>query len=439
MMTMLLPPLVCKWILPLTKHFPKPRQSNLLIVLLGMLFHPGALTLEDARRVSAFAKSLSSLTRFLDTEQWKREDLWLPIRDKMLDEAIARFGRRRKRPRTKWRKKKGQKVKKVVTTQPIPVYLSIDDTLVEKPAASQHFEGFAWQWDHTQGKSVWALCLVSVNVQIGEYVFPGAFEVFLPRDTVRKLRKRYPGLRFFKKTALALRLLKGFEGKFPKARFRVHVLMDSYYSSNKILNYCRRRGYEAIAAIKQNRKLDGKRVDEHTKTLKPKAWERISVPSASGIKTTSYRVVLVKGVLNKVYGRGSVVISKRGRGDKSPKYFFSTNPRLSAREILARYAKRWQVEIDYFFLKEKLGLGDFRIRHFGAIMRYITIMFVALCVLQYVRWRLYEKRKEMPSLAEAFHYLRRELAKRRLKLARRLFQQNYSFEGIVSKLFAYAV
>jgi len=404
-----------------------------------MLFHPGALTLEGARRVSAFAKSLSALTRFLNTEQWKCEDLWLPIRNKMLDEAIARFGRRRKRPRTKWRKKKGRKVKKVVTTQPIPVYLSIDDTLVEKPTTSHHFEGFAWHWDHTQSKSVWALCVVSVNVQIGGYVFPGAFEVFLPKKGVGKLRKSYPGLRFFKKTALALRLLKGFEGKFPKERFSVYVLMDSYYSSNKILNYCRRQGYDTIAAIKQNRKLDGKRVDEYARTLKPKAWERINVPSASGTKTMSYRVVLVKGVLNKVCGRGSVVISKRGHGDKSPKYFFSTNPRLSAIEILARYAKRWQVEIDYFFLKEKLGLSDFRIRHFGAIMRYITIMFVALCLLQYVRWRLYEKSKEIPSLGEAFHHLRRELTNRRLKVAYRWFQQNYSFEGIVSKLFAHAV
>lgn len=188
----------------------------------------------------------------------------------------------------KWRKKKGEKVKKIITTRSIPVFISIDDTLIEKPKDSQHFEGFAWHWDHKEKKHVWALCLVSVNVQIGNHVFPGAFEVFLPRRTAKKLREKYPELRFFKKTALALRLLKEFEGMFPKSRFRVNVLADSYYSSSKMLNYCRKQKYEAIMAIKQNRRLNGKRVDEHARTLKHRAWERVSVPSASGTKTDSY-------------------------------------------------------------------------------------------------------------------------------------------------------
>lgn len=154
-------------------------------------------------------------------------------------------------------------------------------------------------------------------------------------------------------------------------------------------------------------------------------------------------MVVLRGTLNDVGGRGSVVISirlrRRSRGDKSPKYFFSTNPGLSAREILTRYTKRWQVELDYFFLKGYLGLGDFRIRKLGAIMRYITIGFVALCFFQFYRWELSDGRKTMPSLAEAIHHFRRELVKPRLKMAYRLFQQNYSYEGIVSKLFAYAV
>lgn len=439
MMNMLLPPLVRKWILPLAQNFSKPQRTSLLIVLLGVLLHPGKISLEDARRVSAFAKSLSAIARFLDTEKWKREDLWLPTRNMMTREAIARYTRGRKRMRKRWRKKKGKKVKRVVSTQPIPVYISIDDTLVEKPATSQHFEGFAWHWDHKEKKHLWALCLVSVNMQIGEYVFPGTFEMFLPRRTARKLREKYPGLRFFKKTALALRLLKQFEGMFPKSRFRVNVLADSYYSSSKILNYCTKHKYEAIMAIKKNRKLDGKRIDEHAGTLKHRAWERVSVPSASGTKTESYRVILLTGKLNDVGGGGSVVISKRSRGDKSPKYFFSTNPGLSAREILTRYAKRWQVEIDYFFLKVQLGLKDFRIRKLGAIMRYITIVFVALCFLQYYRWKLSDECKTVPTLAEAIHHFRRGLVERRLKAAYRLFQQNYSYEGIVKKLFAYAV
>ena len=192
-------------------------------------------------------------------------------------------------------------------------------------------------------------------------------------------------------------------------------------------------------AIKQNRKLDGKRVDEHVKTLKHQAWGHVKVPSASGITTELYRTKILRGKLNEVKSRGSVVISKRSRGDKSPKYFFSTNVKRSAQEILTRYAKRWQVELDYFFLKGYLGLEDFRIRKLEAIKRYITIAFVALCFLQHYRWVLSDERKTTTSLAEVIHSLRKELIKRRLKVALRMVQQNYSFKGIVTKLFAYAV
>ena len=146
-----------------------------------------------------------------------------------------------------------------------------------------------------------------------------------------------------------------------------------------------------------------------------------------------------KGRLIGVGGRASVVISKRSRRDTSLNYFFCNDPKLSAKEILARYTNRWQVELDYFFLKEKLGLGDFRIRSLGAIRRYMAIVMVALCCLQLYRWKLGDGCKTMPTLAEAIHHFRRELVKRRLKAASRMFQQNYSFEGIVTKLFAYAV
>jgi len=435
MLNLLVLPSLRKWIVPLAQSFSKPQTAHLLAVLLGVLLRVGPLTLERVRRIAGQPSCLSALTRFLDTNQWTAEALWWPVRRAMLAEAIRRARCRARNRRVRWRKKKGRKVKRIVP-RPIPVFLSLDDTLLEKPPASQHLEGFAWHWDHNQKKTVWALCVVTVNVQIGGRVFPAAFEVYLPRKAVHQLRQRYPHLGFVKKTDLAQSLLRTFEGLFPPDRFSVTVLMDSFYSSNKILNYCRRQQWTAIAAIKKNRILDGKRVDHHARTPASKDWERVSVPNTSGTKTQTYRVVLLTGHLQGVRGRGSVVTSKRGRRDRSPKYFFSTDPTLSAQEILARYAKRWHVELDYFFLKEKLGLGDFRIRKWGAIRRYLTIVFVALCWLQHYRWHRGDGHNSLPTLADTMAHCRRELTLRRLRAVYRLAQQNYSSLRIVTKLFA---
>jgi hypothetical protein len=297
MLNLLVLPSLRKWVISLAQSFSKPQKVHLLTILFGVLLRQAPLTLERVRRIAGQRSSLSALTRFLDSNQWEPADLWLPVRRAMLAEAIGRAGRRPQRVR--WRKKKGRKVKRIVRRL-VPVYLSIDDTLLEKPPASQHLEGFAWHWDHNQKKSVWALCVVTVNVQIGGHVFPGAFEVYLPRKTVRQLRKRHPQLRFVKKTDLAQDLLRTFEGLFPRDRFSVTALMDSFYSSNKILNYCRRQHWTAIAAIKKNRILDEKRVDHHAQTVASKAWERVSVPNVSDTKTQTYRVVLLTGRLQGV-------------------------------------------------------------------------------------------------------------------------------------------
>jgi hypothetical protein len=72
------------------QSFSKPQKAHLLTVLLGVLLRQASLTLEKARRIAGGASSLSSLTRFLDSDQWEPDDLWLPVRSALLAEAIRR-------------------------------------------------------------------------------------------------------------------------------------------------------------------------------------------------------------------------------------------------------------------------------------------------------------------------------------------------------------
>jgi len=80
-----------------------------------------------------------------------------------------------------------------------------------------------------------------------------------------------------------------------------------------------------------------------------------------------------------------VLISKRHRGDKRPKYFLSTDLNLSAQAILTFYSKRWAVEVDNFYVKQLLGLGHFRVQSVEAVEKWFAIVFLAYTYLQ---WRL---------------------------------------------------
>ena len=54
-------------------------------------------------------------------------------------------------------------------------------------------------------------------------------------------------------------------------------------------------------------------------------------------------------------------------------------------EILPIYQKRWPIEVDNFYVKQHLGLADFRVQSFEATEKWFAVVFLALAFLQ---WRL---------------------------------------------------
>ncbi len=58
---------------------------------------------------------------------------------------------------------------------------------------------------------------------------------------------------------------------------------------------------------------------------------------------------------------------------------------MSLQKILTFYKKRWPIEVDNYYVKQLLGLGDFRVQSYEAIEKWFAIIFLAYTFLQ---WRL---------------------------------------------------
>jgi hypothetical protein len=303
------------------------------------------------------------------------------------------------------------------------LYVSLDDSLGEKDKGTRHLEAVAYHHDHTksQGKKhpyyTNGTVHIEVRLQLGVRSYAYDWRLYLREKTVRGLnRHRVPEqrLRFRKKTSLARDMLAGLQQLLP-AGFQVYVLFDSWYASNRLLKFCRRQGWHVICAIKSNRMLGDKKLSQWPHALRHQRYQRVQL-SAADQRLRTYLVRTLRGKLTKLSFEVCVLISYRHHRDKRPKYFLCTDLTLSAQQILPIYQKRWPIEVDNFYVKQHLGLADFRVQSYEATEKWFAVVFLALVFLQ---WRLNHAHAKEPwhSLADVVRQHRYEHARTLLETA----------------------
>lgn len=271
------------------------------------------------------------------------------------------------------------------------LWVSIDDSLTAKDKGTTCLEAVDWHHDHTKSvgkKQAYTNGTqhIEVRLQLGNHAYVYDWELYLREKTVRRLnRKRAKGerLRFRTKYRIVRAILADLKQRLPSG-LPVYVLFDSWYASNKLLKFCRRQGWHVICALKSNRTVDGVKVSKWNQRLKHQPYTRVH-SAATDQRKRPYLVRALQGRLKNVPFAVCVLISKRHRGDKRPKYFLSTDLSLSSQQILTIYQKRWAIEVDNYYVKQLLGLGDFRVHSFEAAEKWFAIIFLAYIFLQ---WRL---------------------------------------------------
>lgn len=302
------------------------------------------------------------------------------------------------------------------------VYVSLDDSKSEKHKETRKLEAVEFHHDEkksTKKKPVYTngTVHVTVRLQIGgmEYAFDE--RLYLSKKAVRRLNRGRPKakrLRFRKKGSLAQEMLRELEALLPKG-FKVYVLFDSWYAANKLIKFCRRNGWHVICAIKSNRKFGDKNLAQWNKACKHQRYERVSL-TATDQSALTYQVRSLNGRLNNLPFDVCVLISKRHHRDTRPRYFLCTDTSLSPQSILQKYQKRWPIEVDNLYVKQHLGLTDFRVQSFEATDKWFALVYLAYVFLQ---WRLNHSPPDqrLHAIADVIRLHRQEHAKTLLQTA----------------------
>jgi len=357
------------------------------------------LEIVDALIVSNQRKTLSGLRRLLHCSvdpkalaDFFRESPWtVDLIDK---------------PRQRFMLAKVLEVARATGLEP-KILISLDDSLGKKGKATRRLDAVDYHHNHTESSRTrpsWSngYVYVELHVQVGPFGFLFDTRLYLREKKIRQLnrqRAREKRLSYRSKYTLAREMLLELEELLP-AGSQVYVLFDSWYASAKLINFCLRRRWHVICALKSNRKIEKQRIDRLDQTLKHKPYQKITLEAVGNHRAPTYSVRTIRGHLEKVRQEVYVILSKKRPGDPHPKYFLCTDPSLTAEEALKLYQKRWPVEVDNLNLKEVLGLGDFRLQSFEATQKWFAVVTLAINYLQYTAMLAYRPRQALPSLAE---------------------------------------
>ena len=191
------------------------------------MIYLGSRNLAGLSRVIPDSKSASSLYRFVAKMEWDAEEIER-VRWEMLNRrtrrALQAAGRRGKT---------------------IPVFLAIDDTLVEK--SGKQMEGVDYHYSHSLGRTVLGHVWVTGHIVVLGQSYPIGWKMYRRRTTCEEL-----GIPFASKPELAAMILHAFQS-LPHTQ--TYVLTDSWYPSQDLLNLCEACGFHLISAVKADRKF----------------------------------------------------------------------------------------------------------------------------------------------------------------------------------------
>jgi hypothetical protein len=218
---------IVKFILALNLGLTKPQHNHMLAVVHGIILCAGRKNITQIRHAVRQDGNLSNSTHFLNHAPW----------------CVNRMQRRRMKFMIE--KLRKSRIKKGDSRH--LVFFIVDDTNSKKDKSTNKMEALEFHYSHEDGKSMWSHNVVTTHVVSDTYSFPWDFRPYFRKEYC----EAHP-IVFKSKNDLALEMIEAFSAQEDEL---VYVLMDNWYTSEKVVNACNRKGFHVIAAVKTNRKI----------------------------------------------------------------------------------------------------------------------------------------------------------------------------------------
>ena len=252
------------------------------------------------------------------------------------------------------------------------VYLLIDDTRITK--RGKKMEALSKIWDHKNQRFARGHMVVTAALLFRGVVLPWRISLWLP--------KAYAKSEYRKITEIAAGMIDRFEA--PEG-LKTCVLFDAFYLAPCVVRACENSGFYWFSVASKNRKLRERRrarketIRDFAPSVLKHHGQRVRLRRSRGWRWM--RIAAVDGALSRV-GQVRMVLSKRPRDPWKKVLAVVTNEtNLKAREIIAIYEKRWDIEVLFKELRESLGLDDYQVIGRDAIERHLHLVCLTHLVL----------------------------------------------------------
>jgi len=252
-----------------------------------------------------------------------------------------------------------------------PCYLIIDETQTLKRA--KKMSGVRKLYHHATGKYGHGHTMVKACLYYRGVTIPWSTALCLSKPDARKEDRV-----FLTQTATAAYVIHNAD--LPR-NLKVTVLFDSYYLCDVVADACAARGWHYIGVGKANRNIT---VGGHKRKLAKYGRNVLACNgqwrSIQGLrKKGKYRLASRTGIMKKL-GMVKVVFSRR-RDDRKIVALVTDDLGASMTSIVADYLKRWAIELLIKDEKQQLGLGDYRVLRYRAVVRHLHLVDIAYACL----------------------------------------------------------
>jgi IS4 transposase len=286
--------------------------------------------------------------------------------------------------------------------------LTIDSSHISK--SGKHTPGLGKYWESKQGKAVKGLevsCCAVVDLA-GHYALP--MEALQTPDSLAEGGSRvdhyiYQLEEVLNKLSLSLQ------------RDVKYVVGDAYYTKKDFVNAVIQAGKHFIGKLRRDANL--KYLYEGKPTGKPgrpklydgkvdfkdfSRWQLIAQETTDKQTTTTYTAIVFAAHLNRKI-RVVCLLTTQG-GKTTHQLFFSTDTALPAKDILAFYQARFQIEFCFRDAKQFSGLLDCQSRHSHAIHFHWNMAFLTLTLARLEQLALF------PDTLDAFVFSLEDVKRR---------------------------